>query len=238
MRVSYDFHIHTAASPCGDEAMTPNNIINLAYLLEKQIIAITDHNTCVNCEAVMEVGKRQGIVVIPGMEIECMEEFHAIALFPSLEAARYIEKEVQRHMPDIKNKTHIFGNQQILDDQDEVIGEIDRMLLTATALSIYDLMPLVGSCGGILYPAHIDRSSYSILSNLGVVPEDLSFKVLEISREACLESYKEDFKKYTIIRNSDAHYLEQLCESEQFIELEYLSKKYLIEALKTNNLPY
>lgn len=232
MKLSYDLHIHTVASPCAHEDMTPNNIINMANLLNKQIIAITDHNTCANCEVAMQIGKRNGIVVIPGMEIECMEEFHTIALFPTLEAAKYIEEEVQRHMPNIKNKTHIFGHQWLLDEYDEITGEIDRMLLTATALSIYDLIPLIRGCGGIIYPAHIDRASYSIMSNLGSVPEDLEFKTLELSRQADAEHYKELFKDYTLITSSDAHQLEHLCETQQFVELECLSKTYLFDWLR------
>lgn len=232
MRVSYDFHIHTTASPCGDEAMTLNNIINLSHLLGKQVIAITDHQSCANCEVAMAIGKQKGIIVIPGMEIECMEEFHTIALFPTLDAAKYIEKEVQCHMPNIKNQTHIFGHQWILDKEDEVIKEIDRMLLVATALSIYDLVPLVNQCGGVIYPAHIDRNAYSILSNLGAVPEDLGLKALEISKTGDMEVYKKKFEGYRLLRSSDAHTLEALCESEQFIELEYLSRTHLLGTLK------
>lgn len=229
MKLSYDFHIHTVASPCAHENMTPNNIINMAHLLEKQMIAITDHNTCANCEVAMQIGKRSGIVVIPGMEIECMEEFHTIALFPSLEAAKHIEEEVQKHMPNIKNQTHIFGHQWLLDEKDEVVGEIERMLLTAAALSIYDLVPLIRTCGGIIYPAHIDRASYSILSNLGTVPKDLGFTALELSKDGDLDYYKKLFEGYKWIRSSDAHYLEDLCKAQQFIELECLSKTYLFD---------
>ena len=233
MRISYDFHIHTTASPCGDEAMTLNNIINLSYLLGKQIIAITDHQSCGNCEVAVKLGRQKGIIVIPGMEIECMEEFHAIALFPSLDAAKYIEKEVQGHMPYIKNQTHIFGHQWLLDEEGEVAGEIERMLLVATNLSIHDLVLLIKQCGGILYPAHIDRSAYSILSNLGTVPDDLDFKVLEISKMGNQEVFERQFNRYKLLRSSDAHTLEALCESEQFLELEYLSQTQLFGFLKS-----
>lgn len=228
MKLSYDFHIHTVASPCAHENMTPNNIINRAHLLEKQMIAITDHNTCANCEVAMQIGKRSRMVIIPGMEIECREEFHTIALFPSLEAAKYIE-EVQKYMPNIKNQTHIFAHQWLLDEKDEVIGEIERMLLTAKALSIYDLVPLIRACGGIVYLVHIDRASYSILSNLGTVPEDLGLTTLELARDGDLDHYRELFKGYKWIISSDAHYLENLCETQQFIELECLRKTYLFD---------
>lgn len=231
MQVSYDFHIHTAASPCGDEQMTPNNIVNMAKLLEKHMIAITDHNTCANCEAVMNVAKNEGIIVIPGMEIECMEEFHLIALFPSLEVAKTIEAFVQEHMPPIANKVKIFGQQQILDEEDEVKGEIDRLLLTATKVSVYELYKRVTEVGGILIPAHIDRNSYSILSNLGIVPEDIPFTTLEVSHQVDFETYKETYGNYQIIRGSDAHYLEDLCKENQYLEIDLLSKKNIFRKL-------
>ncbi|MEF9959653.1 MAG: PHP domain-containing protein [Niameybacter sp.] len=232
MKVSYDFHIHTAASPCGDEQMTPNNIINLCQLLGKQMIAITDHNTCCNCQAVMSLGADKGIWVLPGMEIECMEEFHVIALFPTLESACEVEKEVHAHMPDLKNRVSIFGNQWVMNARDEIVGEVERILLTATGLSIYDLCPLVRAYGGVIYPAHIDRTSYSIISNLGLVPEDLGFQIIEVSKSANIDDYAPGYPGVRIVSSSDAHYLEQLCEKEFFLELPDISLTTLWRALK------
>ncbi|MGL4799143.1 MAG: PHP domain-containing protein [Cellulosilyticaceae bacterium] len=231
MKVSYDFHIHTDASPCGDETMTPHNIIHMARLLEKQVIAITDHNTCANCEVVMEVGKEQGILVIPGMEVECMEEFHLIALFPGMEEAYAFEKYVQAAMLQIPNKPHIFGHQYILGKNDEVVGEIEKLLLTAVQHSVYTLYEEVERLGGVLYPAHIDRNAYSILTNLGALPEDLPFGNIEISNQAP-EGYEVGYEKYRILRGSDAHYLESMCEMEAYMELETLCKSEVFKQLK------
>lgn len=232
MIVSYDFHIHTVASPCGDELMTPNNIINLCELLEKKIIAITDHNTCCNCAPIMALGKEKDILVIPGMEIECMEEFHLIALFPNLENAYEAEKQIQACMPKIKNRASIFGNQWIMNTEDEVIGEMERMLLTATQLSVYELVPLVKGLSGCIYPAHIDRNAYSILSNLGAIPDDLYFDAFEVSKNAKDELYKGIYPGMRCVKSSDAHYLEQLCEGESFLEVEKIDKKSVFEWLK------
>lgn len=232
VRVSYDFHIHTAASPCADEKMTPSNIIQLAEILEKQMIAITDHNTCVNCEAVMQVGKRSGIIVIPGMEIECMEEFHIITLFPTLEAAREIETLVWQNLPQLANRKEIFGEQQILDEEDNVVGEIERLLLTATQISVEDLIREVKRVGGIGIPAHIDRSSYSILSNFGGIPDELELTTLELSSGADKEFFQDKYRLYRMIQGSDAHYLEGMCEADYYLELDVLSKREMIKYLK------
>ena len=100
MSLIYDLHVHTAASPCGDITMTPNNIVNMSLLKGLEVIAITDHQTAANCEAVMAVGKKRGLLVIPGIEIECMEEFHLIALFRNLneawDIATWINEEQKR----------------------------------------------------------------------------------------------------------------------------------------------
>ncbi|MHC1747616.1 MAG: PHP domain-containing protein [Cellulosilyticaceae bacterium] len=231
MKLAYDFHIHTAASPCGDAYMSPHNIVNMAKLNELDMIAITDHNTCVNCKAVMKVGEASGVLVMPGMEIECMEEFHSIAVFPTLDAAYAVEEKLKAHMMPIKNKINIFGNQHILDENDEVVGEIETLLLTAIQLPINEITDLVKAVGGIIYPAHIDRNSYSIISNLGQIPEDLKFECIEISKQASLLEYAKNYSKYKIICSSDAHYLQDLSLRENFLEIDYLTHHHIIEAL-------
>lgn len=231
MKVGYDFHIHSIASPCGDERMTPNNIINLCTLLDKKVIAITDHNTCCNVETIKKLGEEKNILVIPGMELECMEEFHCITLFPTVEATKEVEKIIQNAMPKVKNKPTIFGHQWVMNEEDEVIGEIEQMLLVASQISIEELCPLVRSYGGIIYPAHIDRSSYSILSNLGTIPKELGFKTIELSKIAKMDEYMNQYKDYRIVTGSDAHYLEDLCEGEFFMDLSTYSQKDVFEWL-------
>ena len=54
LSLSYDLHIHSCLSPCGDDDMTPANITGLAALIGLDVIAVTDHNSCKNCPAVMK----------------------------------------------------------------------------------------------------------------------------------------------------------------------------------------
>ena len=72
--VFYDLHIHSCLSPCGDQDMTPNNIVNMALLKELELIALTDHNSCKNCPAIMKAAAGTGLVVLPGMELTTAEE--------------------------------------------------------------------------------------------------------------------------------------------------------------------
>ena len=45
MNIAVDLHMHSCLSPCGDELMTPNNIVNMAKLKGLDAIAVCDHNT-------------------------------------------------------------------------------------------------------------------------------------------------------------------------------------------------
>lgn len=226
--LAYDFHIHTAASPCGDDYMTPNNIVNMSIIKGLDVIAITDHQTVANCEAVMKVGQANGLKVICGMEIECQEEFHLIALFPTIEIGKEMETWLWQYMPEIQNKVSIFGRQQILDENDDTIGEIDRLLLVSAQISAEEIIKKARSLNALIYPAHIDRTSYSVLSNLGSIPEEYHFKYLEISKAASYETYQKLYPYCTIIQSSDAHYLENISERETYLEAYHL-KSFLKE---------
>lgn len=232
MKVYYDLHIHTAASPCGDELMSPHNIVNMARLQGLDVIAITDHQTSCNVQAVKEVGEQNGLLVIPGLEIECAEEFHLIALLPTCKAAKTIEEVIQKGMLKIKNKPKVFGQQMHFNAQSEVIDEIEDFLLVATCMTAHEIAEKVRALNGIIYPAHIDRNSYSIISQLGVLPEKPSFTALEISKEAHLEVYMKKYKGYHIIQSSDAHYLQNISERQQFIELPEISINALFNWFK------
>ena len=58
MKLYYDFHMHSCLSPCGDEDMTPQNIVNMSKLMGFDVIALTDHNTAKNCPAVKAAAEK------------------------------------------------------------------------------------------------------------------------------------------------------------------------------------
>ena len=233
MKVAYDFHIHTALSPCGDADMTPNNIVNMAILKGLDAIAITDHNTCANAKACMDCAKETNLVVIPGMEVETAEECHIVCLFADIESALCMENVIDEHLPKIKNRTDIFGEQVIMDSQDNIVGYRENMLVTATTLSINQVADFARGFGGVAIPAHIDKSSYSILSNLGFIDDNLGFKTVEVKHLNKLdEIYEEkELSRFRIIHSSDAHYLWDLSEKEHFIEARSLDAGEIIHSL-------
>ena len=235
MKAFYDLHIHSALSPCAENDMTPNNIVNMAYIKGLDIIAVTDHNSALNCEAVLKCAKARGIVAVPGMELETREEVHLVCFFPGLEEVMKMHEIVNDLLPGIENREDIFGQQLIMDEDDNVMGSYKQMLLTAANLSVDEALEIVSSLSGIVVPAHVDRDSYSIISNLGMVPDYLDIKYLEVSRDCDVKEFitkNQYLSSYSFFRSSDAHNLGQILERESSIELEEISLECFMKFLK------
>ncbi|MDR1565139.1 MAG: PHP domain-containing protein [Oscillospiraceae bacterium] len=234
MKIYYDLHIHSCLSPCGDMDMTPNNLVNMAALNGLQMIALTDHNSCKNCPAAAQAAREAGLIFVPGMELCTSEEAHVVCLFPSLEQAMAFDAYVEQHIPPIANRPEIFGQQQILNAQDEPIGEVEQLLISATTISVDKIVALVRKYGGAAFPAHIDKASYSVVASLGVFPDWAGFSAVEIySRKPDfkLESLGISPEKYPVLHNSDAHYLENIAEAEAALELPLPTAEALIAFL-------
>ncbi len=230
MKLYYDFHIHSALSPCGDNDMTPNNLINMSIIKGLDAVALTDHNACENIRAAAAVAEDK-IIFIPGMEVETSEEVHIVTLFPTADAAEEMQRILVDSSPYIPNRPEIFGNQYIMDENDEICGEIDRMLVTASGLDIYTVVAAAKDLGGIAYPAHIDRESYSVLSNLGFIPPDLDISAVEITEKNRTALEGEYSNRYNIITSSDAHYLWDISERNHYIEVSDTSVRGILNAI-------
>lgn len=230
MKLYYDFHIHSALSPCGDNDMTPNNLINMSIIKGLDAVALTDHNACENVRAAAAVAGDK-IIFIPGMEVETSEEVHIVTLFPTADAAEEMQRILVGSSPYIPNRPEIFGNQYIIDENDEICGEIDRMLVTASGLDIYTVVAAAKDLGGIAYPAHIDRESYSVLSNLGFIPPDLDISAVEITEKSRAALEGEYSNRYNIITSSDAHYLWDISERNHYIEVSDASVRGILNAI-------
>ena len=236
MKLYYDFHIHSGLSPCGDNEMTPNNIVNMAKLYDLDVIALTDHNSTLNCKAVMEAGKEIGLLVIPGMELCTAEEVHLVCLFPDLKKANNFCEYVYSTLPPIRNKPTVFGEQLVFDKSDNILGFEHTLLITASSISTNDAVSIVADYGGICYPAHIDRSSYSIISNLGILDSSFGFNCAEVADLDTIETLKiqqPHLNSLKILSSSDAHYLEHMRLKEHYIEAEENSIEAIFEALKS-----
>ena len=221
-RYYYDLHIHSCLSPCGDDDNTPCNIAGMASLCGLNIVALTDHNTTDNCPAFFEAAKRYGIIAIAGMELTTSEDIHIVCLFETLQDAMMFGKRVKELRIPIENRPDIFGNQLILDGQDNIIGEEKNLLINATLISVNDVPDMVREYGGICYPAHIDRQSNGIISVLGTFPETPHFNCAELHDGNKYEEYiqKYNLQDKKIIISSDAHTLTDMRDKINYFELD------------------
>lgn len=230
VKLSYDLHIHSCLSPCGDENMTPANIVGMAVVKELDLIALTDHNTCRNTPAAKKVADEYGILFVPGIEITTQEDIHVLGYFPTVEKALKFDEYVYEKLIKRKNKAEIFGNQYIYNEEDQIVGEEENLLIGATRLAFDEVFGAVDFHGGVALPAHINKVANSLLGILGAIPQKPKFKSIEVFGEGT--EIKEDISSFKIIRDSDAHYLENINEPINNIELKERSVEALIDYLK------
>ena len=222
-RYFYDLHIHSCLSPCADDDMTPNNIASMAAIKGLNVLALTDHNTTKNCPAFFEACKRQGIIPIAGMELSTAEDIHLVCLFVRLEDAMAFGEEIRKHLMPINNRREIFGNQLIMDGNDEIVGEEELLLISATDLAIDEAVRLAKSFGAHVHPAHIDRQSNGIMAILGDIPKEYCFGVFELRERENIEKLSqtvEELKDENVIVCSDAHHLWDISEAENSVLLD------------------
>lgn len=165
-----DLHLHSALSPCAGEEMTPPAIAAAAYRAGVAVIAVTDHNSAGNAGAILAAAERAGLWAIPGMEVQTREEVHLLCYFPSLAALRGWEAILLSALPDLPNDERLFGPQYLLGPAGERLGSYPRLLLASAALSVDQVQERVRALGGVCLPAHVDKPSYSLLSQLGLPP--------------------------------------------------------------------
>lgn len=214
--------------------MTPANIVGMAQLKELDIIALTDHNSCLNCPALLQNAQGSGLLAVPGMEINTVEEIHAVCLFPNLEQALAFDSYVYSRLPDFRNNPAIYGQQQIMTAGEVAAGEVPKLLISGCQISIMELTTLVQSYEGICFPAHIDKPSYSILSVLGAIPPECGFTTVEISRPPLIDKLQAQHPELAdaqILTDSDAHYLWDISERYHALVLEEKSIACLFETI-------
>ena len=218
--------------------MTPNNLVQMALLSGCDVIALTDHNTCRNAPAAMEAGARNGLLVIPGMELCTAEEAHVVCLFETLEGALEFDHYIYENMPHVKNRPEIFGEQRLLDGEDGPVGEEENLLLVSSFVGVDQVVGLVAQYGGVAFPAHVDRDSFSVIASLGAIPAEAGFTAAEVTRDCDLASFTQlhpELGGLPIFRDSDSHYLETLAGDPWELPLPELSIQAVLDAVRGRN---
>jgi len=230
-----DLHIHTCLSPCTELDMSPKRILTSAQEKKVDILAICDHNSTENSKAVIHAAKGTEIKIIPGMEVTSQEEVHILALFDDIEKALKLQDYVYQHLPG-KNDEDVFGMQVIVNENEEVLGFCDKLLIGATTIPLENIIRTIHSFDGISIASHIDRQAFSIISQLGFIPENLELDAVEISTHLTIEEAEKTFQtRYPFTRSSDAHYPEDIGKGFTTFLLEESTMGEIKKALKSED---
>jgi predicted metal-dependent phosphoesterase TrpH len=208
-----DLHIHTVLSPCGGLDMSPVNIIRQAVEKKLDMIAITDHNSTRHCRSALQIAAKYGITVIAGAELNTKEEIHCLAFFENSEKADQFQKYIDDNLTVIPNKAEIYGHQYLVDENEDILDEEDRLLVAALQTGIEEVITEVHRLDGLVVPAHINRMYNGLFSQLGFLPAGLKADALELDRRAGNDNFYEkhpEIGRFPLIRNSDAHSLSQI----------------------------
>lgn len=235
-RLLADLHLHTVLSPCAEIEMIPPLIVQRAQELGLGIIAVTDHHCAANVRAVIDAARHTDLVVLPGMEVQTREEVHMLCLFETPEQDDQWQETVWAALPNMPNNAALFGEQYVVDSTGEYVYTEERMLATSTSLSVEQVVASVNALKGICLPAHIDRPSYSLLSNLGFIPPGLPIAGVEISHLTTPQKIVQLFPQlagYGMIMDGDAHRLaEMIAVTQVLVEAATISELRLALAMQ------
>jgi PHP family Zn ribbon phosphoesterase len=233
MKIAADLHIHSTLSPCSSLEMSPAAIIRRARELNLDAIAVTDHNSMANCCYTAEIGKKNNVRVFFGMEAQTREDVHILCLFQNRNQAEQFNDRIYALLPDVKNNPDFFGDQVVVDEQDNIIRHEEKLLLNALDASIPELIELVQRHQGFVIPAHVESAPFGLLVNLGLIPGELDGSLLEIScatsRETVLKTYP-DLARFPLLSNSDAHFLKDIGRAYTVFDAAAISLPALIDA--------
>ncbi len=227
MHYRADFHIHSCLSPCGSLEMSPSAIVQQAKRVGLNAIALSDHNCPFNLPAFAAHCRALQMECLYGLEVTTTEEAHMLCLFDDLEVAMELGGRVYDSLPDIRNQPDRFGDQPIVDESDNILGFADKYLVSASAFDLGSLLEQVHSLGGLFVPAHIDRSVFGIISQLGFLPDE-PFDAVELTRRGNPRLAG----RYPVMRNSDSHQLNSVGEECNEFEADRLSVVSLSNALQ------
>jgi 3',5'-nucleoside bisphosphate phosphatase len=204
-----DLHIHTCLSPCAELDMHPMALVQKALTAKLDMIAICDHNASANVPYVIKAAAGTGLKILPGMEITTSEEVHLLALFDSLPDLAKLQEIIEQHLFG-ENDEKRFGIQAIVNECAEVEGICSQLLIGATDLSLDILIDYIHQFDGLAIAAHIDRESFSILSQLGFIDDNTHLDALEITPNTGINRARIRYKelgRYSFIVSSDAHFI-------------------------------
>ncbi len=230
-----DLHIHSVLSPCGEVDMSPQFIVRRAVECGLDMIAVTDHNTTLQCALTRRLGAEKGLLVLYGAEVTTAEEAHCLALFGKEAPAAEFQKYLSERLPDVKNRPELFGWQVVVDENERITYEEPRLLISAISAGVEEVCREVHRLGGLFIPAHVDKPVNSLLRQLGFIPPNLEIDALELSPRTSADEFLIEhpgLSHHRLVSFSDAHLPEELSRRHTLFEMEELSFEALKKALR------
>jgi predicted metal-dependent phosphoesterase TrpH len=231
--VTADFHNHSCLSPCGSLELSPSVLVAAARERGVHVLALTDHNSARNTPAFEALCHRAGVLPLCGVEVTTAEELHCLVLFADSQASLAFGEVIEARTLKVKLRPEKHGDQVVVDADENVIDEVDFWLGAPTDLGLSDLVELGHQRGGLVIPAHIDRPSQSIKSQLGYLPP-ADYDALEVRNNTA----GMDVGGLALVRGSDAHYPENVGERTCQLELEALTFAAVRQALRSGKVSW
>lgn len=208
--MKFDLHIHTCLSPCASLEMSPAEIVRRAVAAGMGGIAVTDHQSARNTPAVAECARRAGLACLFGLEVCTAEEVHTLALFDTVEQALAMTDWVYAALPKRVNDPETFGDQPVVTWDDDIVELEWRILAMGCRRTIAETSAQCHALGGVYVAAHVDRSAFSVFSQLGGIPGGGVFDAVELSRTADETVWLPKTEGFAATRSSDAHHLDDV----------------------------
>lgn len=209
MNFRVDLHIHTCLSPCGSLEMSPSVIVRTALERGLDAIAVTDHNSTLQCPEIQALGKEKGLKVFAGVEVTTREEAHCLVFFENDESRTLFQAYLDAHLPAIPNDPVRFGDQVWVNRSDEILGEAPYLLLSALDEGVDRIAAKARALGCLFVAAHVERPAFSLIGQLGFIDPALPLDGIEYAdaeRYAAFARRHAYLRRYTCYTASDAHY--------------------------------
>ena len=226
-KVRADLHVHTCLSPCADDEMEAVAIVEQAKKVGLDMIGICDHNSGENVGAMMKAGVREGLAVIPGVEVTSREEVHILGLFKTEQDLMRLQDIIYENLPG-ESDEDAFGPQLIIDEYGNVVGKNSKLLIGATTLRLEQIVDAIHRLAGLAIASHIDRQRFSLVGQLGFIPKDLKLDAVEVSNPSSIEQEYD----YPVVTSSDAHFLQDIGRNSTCFMIEEMSLGEIGQALR------
>lgn len=98
--VKVDFHVHTSAS---DGILSPMDIVKRAKMNDIKFLAITDHDTLSGLDEAITEGIKNGIKIIPGIELSTQHNDESVHVLGFFKGEAYKNPKLKEELDKIKN---------------------------------------------------------------------------------------------------------------------------------------